>query len=69
MTETDQLLEHLRENEAVEVDHALTVYIEPTMRLPWRDTEKIRELGYKIQDITNGEHQTEITLVKNNERT
>jgi len=64
MGDTDELLTCLRNNSAVEVDHAFTVYIEPGMRLPWRDTKKIRECGYKIQDVSDGEHRTQLTLVK-----
>jgi hypothetical protein len=65
MSDTDELLDHLLDTSNWEVDHAITIYLEPGKRLPWRDTKKIRECGYKIQDVTNSEYQTEITLVRN----
>ena len=61
---TEQLLGHFESNPTVEVDHAITLYLEPKKRLPWRDTETIREHGYKIQDITNEDVQTKVTLVR-----
>lgn len=64
MSDTDELLDHLAGNAEWEVDHGITVYLEQGKRLPWRDTKKIRECGYKIQHITNGDYQTEICLVK-----
>jgi hypothetical protein len=64
MSDTDTLLNHLEGVSEWEVDYAITVYLEPDKTLPWRTTKKIRECGYKIQDITNGEYQTKITLVR-----
>jgi hypothetical protein len=68
-TDTDELLDHFKSNAVVEVDHALTLYLAPGKRLPWRDTNKIREHGYKIQGVTNKEHRTKITLVQSQDGT
>lgn len=64
---TDSLLNHFRDNSVVEVDHAISLYLESGAKLPWSDIALIREEGYKIQDVTNGDRQTKITIVRNTE--
>lgn len=64
MSDTERLLEVLKSNPFVEVDHALNLYLEPGKKITWREVESIRENGYKIQDIENGDPQTKVTLVR-----
>lgn len=61
---TERLVDYFRDEPTVEVDHAIKLYLAPGKRMPWRDTEMIRENGYKIQDVEHGEQQTKITLVR-----
>lgn len=65
MDGTEELVDYFREAPEVEVDHAISLYLEAGKKMPWRDTEMIRENGYKIQDIVAGDMQTKITLVRN----
>lgn len=66
---TDELLEHLKSLPNTEVDHAFVVWIEPGTRMPWRDTKKIRECGYMIQDVTSDGKRAKLTIVKDHAST
>lgn len=63
MPETDKLVEYLTRQSHIEVDHAIMVYVNE--KLTWRDVDRITKLGYRIQDLTHGDEQTQITLVAN----
>jgi len=67
MADIDQLRGHFSHEPEFEFDHGTTIYIEPGKRLSWRDTKAIRDAGYRIQHITNGEYQTEVVCVIDDE--
>lgn len=64
MPQTDELIDHFREQSGVEVDHAIHLYINNGRTVPWIDIIEIDQCGYRIQDITSKEYQTKVTLVQ-----
>ena len=64
MSDLDALAEHFGNESEFEFHDSVSIYIEPGKRLSWRDMEQIRECGYKVQHITNGEYQTEVSCVR-----
>lgn len=64
MAKTDKLIEHFDNHSGVEVDHVVTLYIRDGDKIPYTDMMKIKEYGYKVQDVSTKNGQAKVTLVR-----